>query len=39
MYEIFKSELERRNIRYIKVQGDWEEREKTIVKEIAKLMK
>lgn len=39
MYEIFKSELERRNIRYIKVQGDWEEREKTIVKEITKLMR
>jgi HTH-type transcriptional repressor of NAD biosynthesis genes len=39
MYEIFRSELERRNIRYIKIQGDWEEREKTIVKEIAKLMR
>jgi HTH-type transcriptional repressor of NAD biosynthesis genes len=39
MYEIFRSELERRNISYIKVEGDWEEREKTIVKEIAKLMK
>jgi HTH-type transcriptional repressor of NAD biosynthesis genes len=39
MYEIFKTELERRNIRYIKVLGDWEEREKIIVKEIAKLLK
>jgi len=39
MYEIFKSELERRNIRYIKVQGDWDERERTITQEIAKLMK
>lgn len=39
MYEIFKTELERRSIRYIKVLGDWEEREKIIVKEIAKLLK
>lgn len=39
MYEIFRSELERRNISYIKIEGDWEEREKAIVKEIAKLMK
>ena len=39
MYEIFKNELERRNIRYIKVQRDWDERERTITQEIAKLMK
>jgi nicotinamide riboside kinase len=31
--------LERRNIPFIKVQGDWEDREKTIVKEVTKLMK
>lgn len=38
MYEIFKNELERRNIPFVKVQGDWEEREKIIEKEIAKLV-
>jgi len=38
MYEIFKNELERRNIPYVKVQGDWEGREKIIVQEIAKLI-
>jgi HTH-type transcriptional repressor of NAD biosynthesis genes len=38
MYEIFKNELERRNIPFVKVQGDWEEREKIILKEIAKLI-
>lgn len=37
MHMIFKQELERRNIPYIKVQGDWEEREKIIVREISKL--
>lgn len=37
MYAIFKHELDRRNIPYIKVQGDWEERERIIVREIAKL--
>ena len=39
MYRIFKDELERRNIPYVKVQGDWEEREKTVVREVTKLMK
>lgn len=38
MYEIFKNELERRNIPYVKVRGDWEERERIIVKEIVKLI-
>jgi len=31
MYEIFKAELEKRNIPYIKVQGDWEQRKAIIV--------
>jgi HTH-type transcriptional repressor of NAD biosynthesis genes len=39
MYEIFKSELERRNIPYVKVEGDWEEREKIIEREAAKLIR
>lgn len=39
MYAIFKSELERRNIPYVKVEGDWEEREKIVVSEIKKLLK
>lgn len=38
MYEIFKSELDRRNISYVKVQGDWDEREKIIEREITKLI-
>jgi HTH-type transcriptional repressor of NAD biosynthesis genes len=38
MYAIFKQELERRNIPYVNVSGDWEEREKIIVQEVAKLM-
>lgn len=38
MYAIFKQELERRNISYTKVQGDWDEREKIIVREVSKLM-
>jgi HTH-type transcriptional repressor of NAD biosynthesis genes len=38
MYEVFKNELDRRSIAYVKVQGDWEEREKIIVKEVAKLI-
>ena len=38
MYEIFKNELDRRNIPYVKVQGDWDEREKIILKEISKLI-
>ena len=39
MYELFKSELDRRSIPYIKVQGNWEEREKIIVDEITKLIR
>ena len=38
MYEIFKNELVRRNISYVNVQGDWDEREKIIEREIAKLI-
>ena len=38
MYSIFKSELERRNIPYILVQGDWEERKEIINKEVNKLL-
>ncbi|HMP99840.1 MAG TPA: ATP-binding protein, partial [Cyclobacteriaceae bacterium] len=37
MYEIFKNELEKRNIPYIKVQGDWEER-KQIIKHAINLL-
>jgi len=39
MYDIFKSELERRNISFIKVEGEWHEREKIIATEIAKLIR
>ena len=38
MHDLFKGELDRRNIPYVKVQGDWEEREKIVIKEINKLM-
>jgi len=38
MYEIFKSELDRRNIQYVNVQRDWNEREKIIEREITKLI-
>jgi nicotinamide riboside kinase len=38
MYEIFKSELDRRNIKYTLVQGDWEERERTIVEALKKVL-
>jgi HTH-type transcriptional repressor of NAD biosynthesis genes len=38
MYEIFKSELDRRNIKYIIVQGDWDERERTIDAAIKKTL-
>jgi HTH-type transcriptional regulator, transcriptional repressor of NAD biosynthesis genes len=31
MYEIFKTELEKRNISYIKVQGNWEQRKSIII--------
>lgn len=36
MYEIFKNELDRRNIPYIKVRGDWEERERIITATLKK---
>jgi hypothetical protein len=39
MYGIFKNELERRNIPYVNVQGDWDERERIIAKELTKLMR
>lgn len=39
MYEIFKSELVRRNIPFIHVHGNWHERERIIVKELAKLLR
>ena len=39
MFEIFKSELARRNIPYILVQGDWAEREQIIVKALKNLAK
>lgn len=38
MFVIFKSELERRSISYIRVQGDWHEREQIIMRELKKLM-
>jgi HTH-type transcriptional regulator, transcriptional repressor of NAD biosynthesis genes len=38
MYDIFRQELERRNINYTKVQGDWEERERTVRKAVDKLL-
>jgi HTH-type transcriptional regulator, transcriptional repressor of NAD biosynthesis genes len=38
MYDIFKGELERRNIPYIKVQGSWEEREKILADSINHLL-
>lgn len=39
MLEVFKSELRRRNIPYILVQGDWDEREQTIVRALKNLAK
>jgi HTH-type transcriptional repressor of NAD biosynthesis genes len=38
MYEIFKSELIRRNMPFINVHGDWAEREQIIVDELTKLL-
>ena len=38
MYMIFKDELENRNIPYIKVQGDWNQRKAIIVEAIDNLM-
>lgn len=37
MYEIFKSELVRRNISFVGVHGDWHEREQIIINELTKL--
>lgn len=39
MQAIFKGELDRRNISYVNVRGEWEEREKIIDREVAKLMR
>lgn len=38
MYNLFKQELERRNIPYLSVQGDWTTREFTITTAINKLL-
>ena len=38
MYNIFKQELERRNIPYISVQGDWTMRECIITSEVNRLL-
>jgi HTH-type transcriptional repressor of NAD biosynthesis genes len=38
MFETFKSELERRRISYVLVQGDWDEREDIIHCEVKKLL-
>lgn len=39
MYEIFKSELMRRNIPFLNVRGNWQEREEIIVSELKKLVR
>ncbi|QOI98846.1 MAG: ATP-binding protein [Flammeovirgaceae bacterium] len=39
MIEIFKSELDRRRIGYVLVQGDWEERESIIHREVQNLIR
>jgi HTH-type transcriptional repressor of NAD biosynthesis genes len=38
MYEIFKSELDKRKIKYLKVEGDYEQREKIIRVEIDRML-
>jgi HTH-type transcriptional repressor of NAD biosynthesis genes len=38
MYEVFKNELKNRNIDYIKVEGDYEQREKIIRDEIDRML-
>ena len=38
MYTIFKNELDRRNIKYVTVHGDWEERERIIQEAIKKIL-
>jgi HTH-type transcriptional regulator, transcriptional repressor of NAD biosynthesis genes len=39
MYFVFKNELEKRGIKYIKVEGDWEEREAIIHQHIKRLLR
>ena len=39
MFEIFRSELKRRNIPYILVRGDWDEREQIIINALKNLGK
>ena len=38
MFQIFKNEIERRNINYTLVQGDWHEREQMVTKAIQKIL-
>lgn len=38
MFEVFRMELDKRNINYLPVRGDWEEREKLITNEVDKLL-
>jgi len=39
MLDVFRLELQRRNIPYVLVQGDWEERERIVTKAIKKLLR
>jgi len=39
MLDVFRQELQRRNIPYVLVQGDWEEREQIVHKAINKLLR
>lgn len=39
MFDMFKTELERRQIPYVLVQGSWEEREQIIAEEVTQLLK
>ncbi len=39
MFELFKTELERRQISYVLVHGSWEEREQTVTEEVMQLLK
>lgn len=39
MFDLFKTELERRQITYVLVHGSWEEREQIIINETEKLLK
>lgn len=38
MYQIFKNELDRRNIPYINVSGDWDERERIVTEAVKRAM-